>query len=95
MLDGYTGSRVHYTQCMRPKKHSSLRNITLSADSELIELARKKAHAAKTTLNEEFRNWLRQFTKTSRAKGWYKDFMGRFSKIDSGRKFKREEFYEE
>ena len=74
---------------------STLRNITLSAEKDLIELARKKARAATTTLNEEFRNWLRQFTKSNRPRGWYTDFMQQFSNIESGRKFKREQFYEE
>ena len=76
------------------KKTSSLRNITLSAESELIELARKKARAAKSTLNEEFRNWLKQFTKLERDKGWYVEFMKQFGGIESGRKFKRVDFYE-
>ncbi len=31
-----------------------LKNITFSADEELIEAARARAHAEKTTLNEKF-----------------------------------------
>ena len=38
-----------------------LRNITLSADEELIALARKTAEAAQSTLNAEFRNWLSSY----------------------------------
>ena len=38
-----------------------LRNITLSAEEELIDRARKKADARKTTLNNEFRVWLAKY----------------------------------
>jgi hypothetical protein len=38
-----------------------LRNITLTAAGELIDLARDKAQSQKTTLNEEFRRWLRVY----------------------------------
>ena len=75
------------------KKSSSLQNITLSADKELIQQARARAKAAKTTLNQEFRNWLRQFSRYKKDKGWYSKFMQQFDKIDSGRKFSREDFY--
>jgi hypothetical protein len=77
------------------KKSSTLQNITLSADRDLIESARARAKASKTTLNEEFRNWLGQFTKDRRDQDWYFQFMKQFDDISSGRKFRREEFYEE
>ncbi len=80
---------------MANKRTSSLRNITLSAEQDLIEMARAKARASKTTLNHEFRNWLRQFTNTKKDSIWYFDFMKQFEGVNSGRKFKREEFYEE
>jgi hypothetical protein len=35
-----------------------VKNITLSADEHLIELAREEARSRKTTLNELFREWL-------------------------------------
>ncbi|NDJ13828.1 MAG: hypothetical protein EBY17_21965 [Acidobacteriia bacterium] len=40
----------------------ALRNLTLSADPELIDRARSKAEARKTTLNHEFRLWLAQYS---------------------------------
>lgn len=80
---------------MIKKKTSSLQNITLSADRDLIAAARLKAKAAKTTLNEEFRNWLQQFTMSRRDIDWYYTFMKKFERIESGRKFRREDFYEE
>jgi hypothetical protein len=39
-----------------------MKNITLSADEHLIELAREEARARKTTLNAMFREWLREFS---------------------------------
>ncbi len=38
-----------------------MRNITLSADEHLIEVARNKAQQKKTTLNAEFRKWLASY----------------------------------
>jgi len=39
-----------------------MKNITFSADEDLIERARELARAQKRTLNEAFREWLVQFT---------------------------------
>lgn len=39
------------------------KNITLSADEELIEAARERARAENTTLNEQFRRWLAEYTR--------------------------------
>ena len=38
-----------------------MKNITLSAEENLIEAARARAHAEKTTLNAEFRRWLESY----------------------------------
>jgi hypothetical protein len=39
-----------------------MKNITLSADEDLIEAARARARAEHTTLNEQFRRWLGEYT---------------------------------
>jgi hypothetical protein len=39
-----------------------MKNITLSADENLIERAREVARSQRRTLNEAFREWLAQFT---------------------------------
>lgn len=39
-----------------------MKNITFSADDELIEQARQVARSQKRTLNDAFREWLVQFT---------------------------------
>jgi len=40
----------------------ALKNITLSADPDLIERARLKAESRDTTLNNEFRRWLTAYS---------------------------------
>ena len=41
-----------------------MKNITLSADEELIEKARTVARAQRRSLNAAFRDWLAQFAST-------------------------------
>ena len=43
-----------------------MRNITLSADAELIDAARARAAAERTTLNAQFRLWLASFGRRQR-----------------------------
>ena len=38
-----------------------MKNITLSADDDLIEAARRRAASEGTTLNEQFRLWLADY----------------------------------
>lgn len=40
----------------------ALRNLTMSADPELIDRARRKAESRQTTLNGEFRIWLSTYS---------------------------------
>jgi len=40
-----------------------MKNITLSADDNLIEAARERARAEHTTLNEQFRRWLEDYAR--------------------------------
>lgn len=44
-----------------------MKNITLSADERLIEAARERARAERTTLNEAFRRWLTEYAGTGRG----------------------------
>ncbi|MEZ5451260.1 MAG: hypothetical protein R3E93_00360 [Thiothrix sp.] len=76
-----------------------MRNITLSADDDLIERAREKARQKKTTLNNEFRKWLRQYTsnrsEAQRRVQAYRELMQDLSGVSSGgRKFSRDEMNE-
>ncbi|MGH8273301.1 MAG: hypothetical protein ACRES9_03440 [Gammaproteobacteria bacterium] len=40
-----------------------MKNITLSADEKLIQAARERARNEHTTLNEQFRRWLDEYTR--------------------------------
>jgi len=76
-----------------------MQNITLSADRHLIEIAREKARAKKTSLNAEFRIWLQNYADTNaQAKQRvqaYRKLMDELSDISSnGQKFSRDEMNE-
>ena len=40
-----------------------MKNITFSADDQLIERARRRAQRQGTTLNEDFRRWLADYAR--------------------------------
>ncbi len=67
-----------------------MKNITLSADEELIELARKKAMTHHRSLNDEFRAWLASFVSET-ADGEYDAIMRKFSHVEVGSSFSRDE----
>ena len=72
-----------------------MRNITLSADENLIEAARRRAVAEHTTLNEQFRLWLENYVRreqlAAEAMRTIRELQG---KLRVGRKLTREEMNE-
>lgn len=72
-----------------------MRNITLSADENLIEVARRRAAAQHTTLNAQFRLWLADYagqeTRAAQAMRTVREIQGR---LRVGRKLTREEMNE-
>jgi hypothetical protein len=70
-----------------------MKNVTFSADDQLIERARKKAAREHTTLNERFRRWLEQYVGQPRGAS-YRQLMKSLSHVQSGRRFKREDLNE-
>ncbi len=73
----------------------SMKNITLSADEKLIEDVRKLAVRNGTTLNNMFRDWLRQQSAQDRiTPERFRELMDRLSYVRAGRKFTREEMNE-
>ena len=68
-----------------------LKNITLSADEELIARARKEAEGRGTTLNAEFRAWLAAFVEQERKAQGFQQLMSRLEYARPGRRFSREE----
>jgi hypothetical protein len=71
-----------------------MKNITLSADEDLIERARLIARLQRSTLNEAFRIWLAQFTQSAGDAQGYDALMLRLRHIDAGRHFSRSELNE-
>jgi predicted transcriptional regulator len=71
-----------------------MKNITLSADEDLIERARAIARAQHKTLNAAFREWLAQFTANAGDAQSFDSLMKRMKHIDAGRQFSREEMNE-
>ena len=71
-----------------------MKNITLSADEDLIRKARGVAHQRDTSLNELFRDWLRELTRSERSARHFDRLMERLDARESGGKFSREEMNE-
>lgn len=71
-----------------------MKNITLSADEDLIERARLIAHTQRRTLNAAFREWLAEFTAASGDVQGYEALMQRLRHIDAGRHYSRDEMNE-
>ncbi len=68
-----------------------MRNITLSADDELIDRARARAAAEHATLNEKFRAWLAVYVGQDRRAQDFRVLMGQLAHVRSGRRFGRDE----
>ena len=68
-----------------------LKNITLSADEELIQRARLRALEQNTSLNVAFRQWLRRYAGLESSGTDYRSLMNLMKTVDAGRKFSREE----
>lgn len=68
-----------------------MRNITLSADRDLIAKAREKAAGEHTTLNQKFRTWLSAYTGQDGRAENYRALMERLKHVSSGRRFTRDE----
>lgn len=72
-----------------------MKNITLSADEDLIESARSRARSEHTTLNSEFRRWLQSYVGQQQnadlASATLHELRG---KVRIGRKLTRDEMNE-
>ncbi|HKL31217.1 MAG TPA: hypothetical protein VJ919_01715 [Tangfeifania sp.] len=71
-----------------------LKNITFSAEKDLIDKAREKAQSEKTTLNVVFRRWLKQYTGKKNVNNEIDMVMESVDYAKSGKKFSRDEFNE-
>jgi len=71
-----------------------MRKITFSADRADVELARESAHRRNTTLDELFREWLREVAAGQERAREYRAMMERLRHVNAGRKFTRDEMNE-
>ena len=72
-----------------------MKNITLSADEKLIEVARERARAEHTTLNAEFRRWLADYAQREQRMQHYDQVVEKLrGKVRVGRKLTRDEMNE-
>lgn len=72
-----------------------MKNITLSADEDLIEAALAQARAEHTTLEEQFRLWLEDYTRRrQRLEEFDRLTADLRGKVRIGRKLTREEMNE-
>jgi hypothetical protein len=68
-----------------------MKNVTLSADEDLLEQARSVARSQRRTLNAAFREWLTQFTASVGDEQGFNLLMKRMSHVNAGGKFSRDE----
>lgn len=71
-----------------------VRNITLSAEENLIEQARLVAQSRHTTLNAAFREWLEQYSAQSGGGAAIESLMRRLKHIKSSGPYSRDELNE-
>lgn len=71
-----------------------LKNITFSAEEELIRRARERASAESTTLNEEFRKWLEKYVARPGSADAFAMLMDQYDYVQPGRAFTRDEMNE-
>lgn len=70
------------------------KNITLSADEKLIQLARAKALRENKTLNKVFRDWLASYAGKFVSAENYLSFMRDLKYVKVGKHFSRDELNE-
>lgn len=71
-----------------------LKNITFSAEENLIKKARQKAVSEKITLNVAFRRWLKQYAGKKNVANEIEMVMESLDYAKAGKKFTRDELNE-
>ena len=68
-----------------------MKNITLSAEEDLIARAREEARARQTTLNQLFRQWLAEVAEQKERSFKIEALIDRLDGVDTGGNFCRKE----
>lgn len=68
-----------------------MKNITFSADDQVIARAREKAEKENTNLNSLFRGWLREYVEDANRVEEFEKLTRELDYANAGRHFSREE----
>jgi len=68
-----------------------MRNITLSADEDVIDKARNRAQRENRSLNDAFRDWIAGYSGRNEKKLTLREIQKRWSHIKTGGPFTRDE----
>ncbi len=71
-----------------------MKNVTLSANEDVIRKAKNKAQQNHTTLNSLFRKWLDDYTRDKNIALELDRFLSETAYAEAGRSFTRDEFNE-
>ncbi len=84
----------HHLKALSALEVKMLKKITFNVEEELITKAQHRARQEHTTLNETFKEWLKQYADDSTSTSVYNYLMDRLHYADPGRKFSRDELNE-
>jgi hypothetical protein len=90
-LSGAPDAGLRRQECTKLVYTKIMRNVTFSADEELIDKARQRARVEKKTLNAVFREWLQRYAGNSTAAAEYQQLMRRLSHVKAGGPYTRDE----
>jgi hypothetical protein len=92
---GHSGAIQHLSPAHENSVHCfRMKNITLSADEDLIERARSIARGQRRTLNAAFREWLAQFAQSTGDAQGFDALMNQMQYVDAGGHFSRDDLNE-
>lgn len=92
LIKVYKKSILHENRVHKTYKNM-LKNITFTAEEEIIHKARSRAKSEHSTLNLKFRDWLLSYAGMDQEKD-LDDLFVRLSYAEPGRKFTRDEMNE-
>ena len=68
-----------------------MKNVTFSANEDLIEKARARALSERRTLNTAFRDWLERYAGAAKSQADFDHLMRTLSHVKFARKFTRDD----
>ena len=100
-LNHHKDAKISHLECENTELNTifvytkvGMKNITFSADEDMIQQARLVARSQRRTLNEAFREWLAQFAGLSQGAREAEAIMKRLRHVKSQGPYTREEMNE-